>query len=218
MAVKKNSKFVLVLVCVAVFWGERVIACGIEQVSVGQYEFGEKAGYRVYNDGFSLSQHQETFSEEPTPYPLDDEPVDSEGWLQKFWGTPASNRLYLGMWTYHFQKEKKKEGKGKGQDWNNQLLAFSYNGYYGGTFINTHSDRVVTLGVQRSWVQTSYGEAQVELGYRLGMMYGYTKYLTLFNTRFFPLFQVITDIDYKGLGIELSWAGVVATVGFSIRF
>ena len=135
----------------------------------------------------------------------------SSGWLESFWGKPARNHLYLGMWTYHFEK-------GDGQDWNNQLLAVSYKGYYGGTFINTHCDRVWSLGVQRTWYQQQYGLLGVELGYRLGMMYGYTKYLTLFDTRFFPLFQVVADVDYKNIGIEFSWAGVVATVGFLFRF
>lgn len=133
-------------------------------------------------------------------------------WSQTLWASPASNRLYMGMWSYHFHHKKE-------QDWNNQLLAFSHQGFYGGTFINTHGDRVVTAGVQRAWLKArSNNNVRVEVGYRLGMMYGYTRYLTLFGTRFYPLLQVITDIDYQGFGIELSWAGVVTTVGFSIRF
>ncbi len=132
-------------------------------------------------------------------------------WWQTFWGKPARNHLYLGMWTYHFEA-------GEGQDWNNQLLALAYKGYYGGTFINTHCDRTWSLGVQRTWHQKQYGALDIELGYRMGMMYGYKKYLTLFDTRFFPLFQVVADIEYKNFGIEFSWAGVVATVGFLFRF
>ena len=115
------------------------------------------------------------------------------------------------MWTLHLDP-------GDDQENNNELIGFTYKGYFGGTFINTHSDRVWSAGWQRTLFQQKYGEFDVEAGYRAGIMYGYTKYLTLYDTRFFPLVQAVLDIDYKGFGVELSWAGVVLTAGFYYRF
>ena len=132
-------------------------------------------------------------------------------WQETLWGTPARNHIYVGMWSYHIKP-------GDDQDWNNQLLGLAYNGYFGCTFINTHSDRAWVLAVQRSCLQRRYGVLDVDLGYRLGVLYGYKKYLKICGESIFPLFQVITDIEYKNFGIELAWAGVVLTAGFFYRF
>ncbi|MGI9274626.1 MAG: hypothetical protein ACR2PT_07235 [Endozoicomonas sp.] len=150
------------------------------------------------SDSLDLSRPYYSFEEE-------------NNWVDRLWGRPFRDRLYLGMWTLHFSS-------GKDQEDENQLLGVSWNGYYGGTFINTHSDRVISAGWQRTLFQQRYGEVEVEAGYRAGMMYGYTKYLQLFETRFFPLFQTLLDIEYKQFGIEFSWAGVVFTAGIYYRF
>ena len=97
-------------------------------------------------------------------------------------------------------------------------MAGAYKGYYGGTFINTHGDRVWSGGWQRTLFQQKYGDMEVEAGYRAGIMYGYRRYLKLGNTRLFPLFQALLDVDYKNFGVQLSWAGVVLTAGFYYRF
>lgn len=142
------------------------------------------------------------------PYSSFDE---ESGWVDQLWGRPFRDRLYLGMWTLHFKPSDDQEN-------NNQLIGASYKGYYGGTFINTHGDRVWSAGWQRTLFQKKYGEIEVEAGYRTGMMYGYKKYLKLGDTRFFPLLQVLLDIEYKNFGAELSWAGVVFAAGFYYRF
>lgn len=137
--------------------------------------------------------------------------MNASSWKTRFWGRPFRNHLYLGMWSYHFQPR-------DGQDWNNQLIAVSYHGYYAGTFYNTFSDRSWSLGVQRQWFQNNYGPLDVEVGYRAGLLNGYKNHMNLYDTHLFPLFQVVADIDYKGLGVEFSWAGVVLTAGFFYRF
>ena len=137
--------------------------------------------------------------------------TEEQDWLNQLWGRPSQDKLYLGMWTLHFKS-------GKEQENNNELIGFTWGGYYGGTFINTHGDRVWSGGWQRTLYQKKYGEIEVEAGYRAGMMYGYKKYLKMGNTRFFPLFQTLLDIGYKNVGVELSWAGVVFTAGFYYRF
>lgn len=137
--------------------------------------------------------------------------AEEAGWLGKLWGEPFRNHFYAGMWTHHFSS-------GDDQENTNNLLAFTYMGYYAGTFINTHRDRVYSAGWQRALYRDKWGGLDVEAGYRAGMMYGYTKYLKLGKSKWFPLLQALLDIDYKGFGMEFSWAGVVLTAGFYYRF
>lgn len=136
---------------------------------------------------------------------------EESGLWNTLWGRPFRDHLLLGMWTTHFQK-------GEDQENNNQLIALAYEGYYAGTFINTFRDRVWSAGWQRTLYQDRWGIFDVEAGYRAGVMYGYSQYLQLFGTKFYPLLQTMLDIDYKGFGVEFSWAGVVATAGFYYRF
>lgn len=132
---------------------------------------------------------------------------EESGWSNRLWGQPYNDRLLLGMWTQHLEE-------GDDQENNNQLLGMVYGGYYVGTFINTHSDRVVSAGWQRMLYSSTAGNWSVEAGYRAGIMYGYKKYLRMFETDFFPMFQTLLDFSYRNVGLELSWAGVVLTAGF----
>lgn len=136
---------------------------------------------------------------------------ENADWVSQWWGRPARDHIYLGMWTVHLQP-------GKDQENTNNLIGMTYDGYFGGTFINTHGDRTWSAGWQRTLFQERYGDIEVEAGYRAGMMYGYRKFLNLYDTGFFPLLQTVLDIDYKGFGVQLSWAGVVVTAGFYYRF
>ncbi len=147
---------------------------------------------------YDLSKQYNSFNEE-------------SGWVSQIWGRPSRDHLYLGMWTHHLDPGDDQENK-------NDLVGGSYKGYYAGTFINTHRDRVYTAGWQRTLYQTKWGALDVEAGYRAGMMYGYTKYLQLFHTKFFPLFQTLLNVDYNGFGMQFTWAGVVLTAGFYYRF
>ena len=147
---------------------------------------------------FSLFDNYNSFSEETD-------------WLGKLWGEPFRDHLYLGMWTLHFSS-------GDDQENTNNLLGFAYKGYYAGTFVNTHRDQVFSAGWQRALYRDKWGVFDVEAGYRTGMMYGYTKYLKLGESKWFPLFQTLLDIDYNGFGMEFSWAGVILSAGFYYRF
>ena len=133
--------------------------------------------------------------------------AEESGWADTLWGRPFSNRLYLGMWTVHFQP-------GDDQENVNNLLGLTYNGYFVGTFRNTHRDQVVAAGWHRALYKDKWGIFDVEAGYRLGLMYGYTKFLP----KLAPLPQAVIDIDYDGFGIELAWAGVVFSGSFYYRF
>ena len=163
-------------------------------------EAAQKSESKPIEESFSydLSKPYNSFSEE-------------DGWLDSLWGQPFRDHIYLGMWTQHFSS-------GDDQENTNNLLAVSYKGYFLGTFVNTHKDQVYSAGWQRSLYQDKWGEFDVEAGYRLGLMYGYTKFLRLGDSKFFPLVQTVLDIDYNGFGVELSWAGVIVSAGFYYRF
>ncbi len=102
------------------------------------------------------------------------------------------------------------------------MLAVSYNSFFAGTFINSYNIRTYVAGVQRYWVE-KHPSVNVtwQLGYRLGLMYGYQiKGSThLINKPpIFPAFEVISDLTYKHIGLELSWTDVVITGSLYVRF
>lgn len=144
-----------------------------------------------------LSEHYNSFAEE-------------SDWLDGLWGRPFRNRLYLGMWSLHF-------GHGDYQN-NNQLVSLSWNGIYGGTFANSQNDRVFSAGVQRTLYQTKWHDLDIEAGYRLGVLYCPDGYKGIWDAKWLPFPQTVLDIDYKGFGVELGWAGVVFTAGLYYRF
>ena len=131
-------------------------------------------------------------------------------WSETLWGQPCTDRLLLGMWTRHLIP-------GDDQQNTNELLGMVYRGYYAGTFINTHNDRVISAGWQRMLYSRQDGDWSVEAGYRAGAMYGYKKHMRMFNSDFFPLFQTVLDFSYRNVGLELSWAGIVLTAGFYFK-
>jgi hypothetical protein len=135
----------------------------------------------------------------------------NHNWLSSLWGKPYSNTAYLGMWTRHFQQR-------KNHIKSNKLLAVCYKGYYLGTFINSHGDRTCSIGVQRSLYNDTFSVFEVEAGYRVGLMYGYKRYLRLFGTSFFPLVQLVADVSLGNFVTEVSWAWMVFTIGFGYKF
>ena len=156
-------------------------------------ETSEEPDQTEYQFDYGLSGSYNSFTE--------------ESGIDALWGRPFSDHLYLGMWTLHFQP-------GDDQETMNNLVGLTYKGYFVGTFRNTHSDQVVAAGWHRALYKDKWGVFDVEAGYRLGLMYGYTKFLP----RLAPLPQAVIDIDYNGFGVELAWAGVVFSGGFYYRF
>ncbi len=131
--------------------------------------------------------------------------------LGLLWGEPGEDTIMLGMWSYHFVDND------DSYQTNNQLLAVSYKGYYAGTFINSHDNRTWSLGVERDIYRAGMDSLAVSVGYRAGIMYGYET-MQIFETKLFPLFQVYTNLSYKWVGVQLTWAGSVVTSGFVFKF
>ena len=138
-----------------------------------------------------------------------DEPESN--WISSIWGKPFNNTVYFGMWTRHFQQR-------TNHTKSNRLLALCYKSYYIGSFINSHSDRTYSIGVQRSLYNDTFYVFEIEVGYRAGMMYGYKKYLRLWNTSFFPLVQLVADISLGNFVTQISWSWIVFTIGFGYKF
>ena len=126
-------------------------------------------------------------------------------------GQPGEDTIMLGMWSYHFVDDD------DSYQTTNDLLAFSYKGYYAGTFKNSHNDQTWSLGFERDVYRTELNFLSVSIGYRAGIMYGYET-MQIFDTKLFPLFQVYTNLVYKHAGVQLTWAGSVLTAGFVITF
>ncbi len=90
-------------------------------------------------------------------------------------------------------------------------------GIFAGTFENSKDDRTWTAGIQRDVYRTNLGVLSVDIGYRLGLMYGYET-MEIADSGIFPLLQVYSDLRYKMVGVQFSWAGSVVTAGCILHF
>ncbi len=125
-------------------------------------------------------------------------------------GQPAQDTIYLGMWSHHFI-----DNSDDYQTTHN-LLAITYRGFYGGTFQNSLRRSYLGGGIPRDVYRTNIDIISIEIGYRLGILYGYDS-MELYDNGLFPLLQLYSDLDYKNVGVQFSWAGSALTVGFLIR-
>ncbi|MGH7471932.1 MAG: hypothetical protein ACRENP_28610 [Longimicrobiales bacterium] len=122
-------------------------------------------------------------------------------------------RVYVGMWSTHLR------------DLNrgllgNSLIGLAYRGYYAATFINSFGDRAVAVGIQRSFSPGKPGWLTTALGYRVGLLTGYDERLFGIGhiSPLIPFGQIVGNLDCRNLGVELAYAGVVATVTLSVTF
>jgi len=125
-------------------------------------------------------------------------------------GQPAPDSLYLGMWSWHFIND---DDRYRSQ---HHLIGISLQGVFFGTFLNSHSDRSWAGGWQRDIHTQRYGDLSLQTGYRIGLVYGYDE-LSLGGSKVFPLVQMYSDISYRDIGVQLSWAGSVFLAGFFLR-
>lgn len=146
----------------------------------------------------------------------DSDTTASSGFWSKLWGKPAPPALYLGMFTFHLDPNSRDD------NWNNQLIAGTYDGFFAGTFINSFYDRGYALGIQRMWGKQQLSEyVSNSPGYRLGLVTGYDERMMdlAAHTPVLPFPQIIDDIVIGDhVGIELSWSVVVVSAGFVVTF
>ncbi|MBM9536999.1 hypothetical protein JWG43_07955, partial [Desulfobulbus alkaliphilus] len=125
-------------------------------------------------------------------------------------GQPASDSLYLGLWSWHFINNDDNYRS------RHDLIGLSLQGIFLGTFLNSHNNRTWAAGWQRDIYSQCYDKLSLQTGYRIGLMHGYEE-LSLGNSRLFPLLQVYNDISYRNIGVQFSWAGSVILAGFFLR-
>lgn len=138
-------------------------------------------------------------------------PPTTLAWL---WGDPHQDSLYLGMWSIHLRSGSRDNRE------EHHLAGLTRDGYFGGTFLNSHNDRVWSAGVHRKLDDRELGSVQIRSGYRLGLMHGYDDKLTHLagKTPLFPVLQLTLDASVENVGVQLSWAGSVVAGGFFYRF
>jgi hypothetical protein len=131
-------------------------------------------------------------------------------WYDFMPGETSANKLYLGMWSYHFNDKEDYESQ-------HDLFGLVYDGYFLGSFINSKNDRAWGLGLQRDFYQTTKASLRIEAGYRAGILYGYEGGYELGDSKLFPLIMLYGDVSYQRLGLQFAWGGEVLTAGFMVR-
>ncbi|HLD17303.1 MAG TPA: hypothetical protein VJB02_06310 [Coxiellaceae bacterium] len=64
----------------------------------------------------------------------------------------------------------------------NYLIGFIEKGVFAGTFTNSYKHRSVVAGISRYWLEKPLStHSTLQLGYRLGLIYGYEKGEVLFK-------------------------------------
>lgn len=132
-----------------------------------------------------------------------------------YWGTPIPREILLGMWSTHL--------------WTNQfatlqannMIALTDYGLFIGTFTNSYGHRSYSAGINRYWLSKAIAPyTTLQLGYRLGAIYGYLKdEVPLFSrSPVIPFAQLLVDVNWRRVGFELSTTGEVISGGFYIRF
>ncbi|HUE96197.1 MAG TPA: hypothetical protein VMN39_06035 [Longimicrobiaceae bacterium] len=121
-------------------------------------------------------------------------------------------RLHIGMWTSHLGNV----SKGLDANW---LVAMGWRGLYGGTFVNSFGRRAFAVGIERPLVRDDGGGVNTGLGYRFGLVTGYDERLIglAAKTPVLPALQVMGDVAVGRTGLELAWAGKVATMSPFMR-
>lgn len=127
------------------------------------------------------------------------------------WGQAPDNKLLLGMWTVHLS------GGTDRDHVSNNTVGLVYHSAFLATFNNTYGRQSVAGGLERAWVSKQLNShTHISLGYRLGLIYGYDKRLMPLagQTPIIPFAQIIADMSYRRVGVEISYTGIVISAGF----
>ena len=127
---------------------------------------------------------------------------------------PSSQmRVYLGMWSTHVRDIK----RGLSNNW---LVGVGWRGWYGGTFVNSFGNRSFTAGIQRTVARGEENAIVPFFQYRVGVVSGYDERFMALASRvpILPMGQLLGGLETDRAGVELGWAGLVATLGPHLRF
>jgi hypothetical protein len=121
-------------------------------------------------------------------------------------------RLHVGMWTMHLSDL----GGGLESNW---LVAVTWRGVYGGTFVNSFGRRSFAGGIERPLLRSQDHGVAAGLGYRFGLVTGYDERFLGLASRLpaLPMLQLMGDVAVGRTGVELAWVAKVATMGPHLR-
>lgn len=122
-------------------------------------------------------------------------------------------RVYVGMWSTHLRDF----SRGLRNNW---LVGLGWRGLYGGTFVNSFGNRSFTAGIQQTVARGEDATVVPSLGYRLGVVSGYDeRFMSIASwAPVLPMAQLLGGLESGRTGLELGWAGLVATLGPHFRF
>lgn len=128
-------------------------------------------------------------------------------------GSSSRLRIYVGMWSTHIRDL----GRGISNNW---LVGLGWRGLYGGTFVNSYGNRSFTAGIQRTVARGEHNAVVPSLGYRLGVVSGYDeRFMSIASwAPVLPMAQLLGSLEAGRTGLDLGWAGLVATMGPHFRF
>jgi len=120
------------------------------------------------------------------------------GWSWEFLkGEKARNAVAIGMWSRHFYAHSDYRTT-------HNLVGIQYNGFFAGTFANSHSHQVFTAGIARAVYQKDLGSGFLfEAGYKLGPMYGYREGIPNFH-RWSVLPLACFSFSFHNVGIDIN--------------
>ncbi|MBI2403397.1 MAG: hypothetical protein HYV20_11835 [Gemmatimonadetes bacterium] len=122
-------------------------------------------------------------------------------------------RIYVGMWSTHVRDL----NRGLSNNW---LVGVGWRGVYGGTFVNSFGNRSFTAGIQRTVARGQEDAVVPFFQYRVGVVSGYDeRFISIASwLPVLPLGQLLGGLETGRAGVELGWAGLVATLGPHFRF
>jgi len=122
-------------------------------------------------------------------------------------------RIHIGMWSTHVFDI----SRGLANNW---LVGVSWRGFYGGTFVNSFGNRSFAGGIYRTVIHGEDGPVVPALGYRVGVVTGYDERFMPLAGKMpaLPMVQVVGDLEMGRMGLELAWAGLVASMAPKMRF
>jgi len=123
------------------------------------------------------------------------------------------SRLYAGMWSVHLRDLEPTPTA-------NHLLALAHEGFFVGTFVNSFHDRGMAAGLQREFTRWEWDQAVTSVGWRGGMVTGYDERLLGGlgdQSPLVPFLQVLWNVDWRRVGVEFSWSGIVVSAATNVR-
>ena len=134
-------------------------------------------------------------------------------WWLFYSDASAQDRVLWGMWSYHLRDLESGAPS-------NGVMGLVYKGFMGATFITTHGPRGWALGVERDWISAGAGPAEVMLGYRAGLLYGYDGRLFRLAeiTPIIPFFQPVVFMRGGRFTLDATYTYVVVSFTAGFRF